>query len=269
MIVVKNSVILLVVAVLAGCSSSIPVRKESASLNLQYTIEKKGGMVDEVIAIMEPTFSAPNNVKGNNGVSFYNNFATRYKQKLAKALSTGFWELFSAKGFKTKGPFTDFDGLPYLEKKSIYLASIPYVDINFVKESVSKKCGTGYCWEEGYLNVTGEFTYKIIEPLTGQIFLTRRVSLSGLNPRKAYTRQWAANTSGGKSFGLIGSAIGAAYEATKKKPTELIDNTDKVLGEVISDFYQQAMKKLDAYISKEELLSYKEDVMKLKGLKRF
>ncbi|PIE74034.1 MAG: hypothetical protein CSA19_01655, partial [Deltaproteobacteria bacterium] len=68
----------------------------------------------------------------------------------------------------------------------------------------------------------------------------------------------------GVKDGIIVDAIKGAGA-----PSKLVDTTDLAMTKAINRFYKESMKKINTYLDKEEILSYKNDILKLKGLKRF
>jgi neuraminyllactose-binding hemagglutinin len=187
--------------------------------------------------------------------NFSRKFHGNYKARLVDAMKDSLQELLSRKGFKTKGPYATFDEITYGDKKTIYLASVPSIKLYFDDKPTQQECSFKYCSTEGQIQITGELTYKLIEPLTGQALLNRRINLSNFAISKIY-RHDALTESG--EIGSISST-----------PPELFTNADKVLVEAINEFFAKAMDKLHKLISREEIISFAGDVKQLKKTKRF
>ena len=276
-----------VLVFLSGCATHIPVQKESATLNLNYKASTRGAATGKVIAIVAPEFVKDNDTasvrqSGQPGVVSnpylmslmsgqqqvqgpYANaaFLREYQPRLRAAMQGAIEEMLSSRGFKAKGPYATLDDITYVDKKGLYLVSVPKITVYFDERISRQECkNRGFlCTVEGSFNVTGELMYRLIEPLTGQALLTKRIDLSGLNISKTYRKEFQART---QSNGLDGAVIDKAVA-----PDVLRDNSDKVLVDAVNEFYQQAMAKIDSLLSREEMLSYESDIEQLKSIKRF
>lgn len=187
-------------------------------------------------------------------------FESDYKARLTSAIQTTMEELISKRGFTTKGPFTTLDEINYGDKKSMYLISTPKLAISVDSKPTSRECSGLVCTEKGEIQVSADLTFKLIEPLTGQSMMTKRIDMTNLSTPKSYIKQWQNYVDPVSVAGMV---------AKSKAPESLQDNTDKTMTEAINDFYQQAMSKLDTMLSREEILSFQADIAQLKALKRF
>ncbi len=268
-----------------GCAP-MPVQKDVGQINFNYDVKNKAVIKkDEVIAIVSPSISdqrrdvnRESNSAANNFISalqgskasirnnaiFRDNFRSNYAGRLRNALENTFYSIYSEKGFKTQGPFESFDDITYTDKKNIYLASVPNLQLNIDKKMISHKCSAGVCTEKGEVQISGEFTIKMIEPLTQQTFFTKRINLSDLSISNSYELSYEDPTPGQNSVDLLASTLN---KVSNKDP--LIDNTDKALVDALNEFYSKAASKIDTYISAEELISFRNDVKDVKQNKRF
>lgn len=274
-------------ALLGACATPLSVDKQFGNLNLNYPVKYQEPRSQQTIAIVSPEFAAIDSTAASSSKpgssenpmlalyraqmaqmigkderdSFGGAFSRNYKTRLKNAIKESLLEIISRKGFLMKGPYNSFDDITFTDKKSIYLASIPSIGISFDEKQTNVQCYRLYCSEEGQFQITGEMTYKLVEPLTGQSIMNRRINLSDFNISKSYVRQYQIKQG---SRDLVGTAVDRA-----SAPDKLTDNTDKALVDAINEFFTLAMSKLDQFISREEILSYSSDVDQLKGLKRY
>jgi len=275
---VITSALVLGTLLVSGCSTKLQTKKEMGHLNLQvkaYEQEKATGLL---IAIVAPEFQtngkedakpAPANPYealmrargGNANYSFNTAFINSYQTQLKRAMKDNFSELMTKKGFKLKGPFETFDDLTYTDKKDVYLAVVPKLNISIEKKVHTRDVERLYLHEDGEIQVTGDLVIKVIEPLTQQTFVSKRINLSDLNIVEDYIYEKQTQVGGD---GLVGMAMDKA-----SAPDSLTDNTDVALSNAINKFYAEANNKIKRYLSREELLSFEKDVSALKTLKRF
>jgi len=274
--------IALISSFFTGCSTKIPVQKEVGVLNLKSKEFKQLNRTDHVIAIVSPIIAAESAVaKAQNQASmsplaqivlqkyknsavnydFYGSFTQSYAKRLKEALENSISEIISAKGFKLKGPYAVFDDITYQDKKLIYLALVPKVDFSIDNKIIKKDYHRLYAHTEGVIQIGGSVVISMVEPLTGQIFLKRRINLSDFNIQEPYIYEVQTKMVSGS---LTGSAIDKATA-----PDKLIDTTDVALTKAINKFYEKTIEKIDTYIDRDEILSFEKDILKLKGLKRF
>ncbi len=262
-----------------GCSTKIQVDKKVGTLNLKSTKLKQEKSDSHIIAIISPKLyleekkdlqqNQPpigklvyqmNNFYKQNGYNVNNAF-TVYIKQLEKALASSVSEIISAKGFKLKGPYPVLDDITYQDKKVSYLAFVPKVDFEIFKKTTMTKQHRLYNIEKGVIQVGGSLTISMLEPMTGQVFVKRRINLSDFNIQEPYTYEYQT-TMGGD--GLIGTALDKGTA-----PEKLLDTTDIALTKAINIFYAKTIEKINKYLDKEEILSFEKDILKLKGLKRF
>jgi hypothetical protein len=267
---------------ISGCSTHIPVKKEAGHLNLQSEKFVQQVKTDKVIAIVSPVFAARNeNAKVQNtremspyeamllarqgkvtgSTNFQQNFANNYAQRLSKAFESSISEMIAAKGFKLQGPFSSLDDITYRDKKKIYLAFVPKVDFQIEKKVLNSKKERLFVHEEGVIQIGGSLIITMVEPMTHEIFVKRRINLSDFNIEEPYVKDRQYRVGGGLN---VSTALDKA-----SAPDSLNDTTDVALTKAINAFYAKAIKKIDLYLDREEILSYEKDILKLKGLKRF
>ena len=263
---------LLVTFVVSCTLHPISVKRQVGQLDLEYELPEQQQQTQYVIAIVKPEFADlqteqsldPAHVQQarmkqkeelRQDYNFAREFQGNYKARLVDAMKESLQELFSRKGFRTKGPYATFDDITYVDKKTIYLASVPSIKLYFDAKPTQQECSLKFCSTEGQIQITGELTYKLIEPLTGQAMLNRRINLSNFGISKTYKHQSLTKS------GKIGT-----FSST---PPDLFTNADKVLVETINDFFAKAMEKLHQLISRVEIISFAGDVKQLKKTKRF
>lgn len=244
---------------LSGCATNIPVHKDTGTLNLSYQTKETGAPTGLTVAIVSPEFAKNAVAQEPQRTMFI--FDGSYKGRLTSAIQSTIEELISKRGFTTKGPFATLDDMNYGDKKSVYLISTPKLTINIDNHTISQSCAGMVCTEKGTIQISGELIFKLIEPLTGQSMMTKRIDLTSLTSPKEYIKQQQNNRVEQASLG--------GMIAKANAPESLQDNTDLVSAEAVNEYYQKAMSKLDVMLSREELLSFQADIAQLKTLKRF
>jgi len=231
--------------VFTGCGKRIPIQKKPVLTKLGNNDFSKNLKKEEqtnlVIGIVDPQTK----VAGS--------------QDLTRALSTSISEIISAKGFKLKGPYRSFDDITYRDKKMIYLAVRSKLALQIKAKSKTKYHGS-WSHEEGKLTVTGDLVLSVDEPMTGQTFIKKRIDLSNLGISVPYIREKQYHGKTSIAEDIINSAT---------TPDVLIDDYDYAMSQVNSKIYKKVMAKIEKYIDREEIISFKPDILKLKGLKRF
>jgi len=267
---------------ISGCSTVIPVKKEVGHLNLQSKHFQQQAKTDKVIAIISPVFASRDesakvqNTRGmtpyqamllsrqgkiTGNVNFRQNFSNNYAEQLSRAFESSISEMLAAKGFKLQGPFSNFDDVTYRDKKKIYLAFVPKVDFQIEKKVLKSGSERLYYHQEGVIQIGGSLIITMVEPMTGETFVKKRINLSDFNIQEPYVKDTQYRKGGGLS---IGTALDKA-----SAPDSLQDTTDVALTKAINEFYAKAINKVNLYLDREEILSYEKDILKLKGLKRF
>lgn len=265
--------------VLAAACAHAPVKKEVGQLNLTYSTKEHGAATGHTIGIVSQVgapvdSSATATVMGDTAVTTggrpyrwnARGDLQNYISKLAAAMGGSFTELFSQRGFKIKGPYTSFDEMTYGDKRDIFLVTHSKLQINVVQKSTGSECSPGgVCTDEGELQVSGDLNLQLLEPMTQQSVMTRRISLDDLNISKHYRKQARLGKPGGQKFGisdLISGGLGGGDD-------NLVDDSDRIMTEALNEFFTKAMGKIDNLLSREEILSHEKDVRELKGMKRY
>lgn len=270
------------VTLFSGCSTKLQTQKDIGTLNLKSVKLKRLSATKNIIAIVSPNIAANSVVAqtqnqasqsplammmmqrmGNMNVSynFNNAFSQSYAKRLNKALESSISEIISSKGFKLKGPYGVFDDMTYQDKKKVYLAFVPKVNFTIDNKVINTKRNRLYTHTDGVIQIGGSIIVSMIEPMTGQVFIKRRINLSDFNIQEPYVYERQTSRGG---EGLIGTALDKS-----SAPDMLKDTTDVALTKAINRFYAKTIPKINSYLDKEEILSFKEDILKLKGLKRF
>jgi neuraminyllactose-binding hemagglutinin len=266
---IKMGLVSSVVAI--GMSGCIPApapqatsKQDVGTLSFKYTFKNKKARVNKKIAIVAPKFSDIS-ARKTEGANF-NALLGDYMGRLSKAMSSGFEELILTKGFTIGGKHKTFDDMTYPERKSTYMSLVPTIEITIDKKVTSQDKHMSYYTEKGIMQVSGELIVKMIEPLSKQMFISKRIDLSDLDIKKEYTyeNKLISKKSGSSGGGLIGSLLDSAIKGATT-PDKMSNNMDKVLTEALNEFYTKAMGKIDKYISQEEILALEKDVNSAKG----
>ena len=264
-----------------GCAPK--VAREVGQLNLQYnSTEQQGVKNDKLIALVSPEVlkmqsngQAQSQGNANNplisamlqqqmlnsggmNTNFSGLYEQSYSSQVRTAIGNGIQDMLSKKGFNLAGPYGTFDDMAYGDKKKAYLALVPVLNLQ-IADKVTKNESTGFTHIhtiEGVVSIGGELLINLIEPMTKERIMSKRINLSDFNISRKYVKQAKVGSSG-----LMFDAVASG--------SELSDNSDKALTEVINEFYTLAMSKIDKMISVEEIASYGKSVEELKGMKRF
>lgn len=265
----------------SGCSTTLQVKRDVGTLNLQSKELKQLETTKHVIAIVSPVIASNSATNTQNqtaqsplammmmqrmrnanvNYNFNTAFSKSYSERLNKALENSISEIITSKGFKLKGPFGVFDDMTYQDKKKIYLAFIPKIDFTVENKVINTKRHRLYTHVDGVIQIGGSVTISMIEPMTGQVFVKRRINLSDLNIQEPYIYEKQTSRGGD---GIVGMALDKGTA-----PDILKDTTDVALTNAINKFYAKTIDKINLYLDKEEILSFEKDILKLKGLKRF
>jgi len=229
---------------LTGCASRIPVKTPTytweAQSNLSKSLKREKSS-NLVIGIVDPETQT-------NGSKEFEN-----------ALTVAISEIISAKGFKLKGPYESFDDITYRDKKMIYLVFRPKLELNIKAKATKRESHPSYNHYEGVYTATGSLILSVVEPMTGQTFIKRRINLSDLGVSEKYVYEVQK---------IAGSMTGQLIDAATA-PTELLDTRAYAKAKLENELYKKVVAKIAKYIDREEIISFKPDILKLKGLKRF
>lgn len=184
---------------------------------------------------------------------------TNGSEQFKKALSLAISEIISAKGFKLKGPYQTFDDITYRDKKMIYLAFRPKLDMQLKHQKTKEERHQSYYHEEGVYTAEGSLEISVVEPMTGQVFIKRRIDLSGLGLSEKYIYEQQI-----MRRGMTSAMLNAALA-----PEQLQNTTKYAQSKLEAEVYSAVVDKIQQYIDREELISFEPDILKLKGLKRF
>lgn len=270
--ILSKLVSILSLALILSACSSIPVDHQTGVIDTNFDFGKPAKSTNKAIAIVRPTGDFTryqNNIDINPLLAAIvqqqnrapDQVALTYEQKVKRAFQEGFERLITSRGFTYTGPYDSFDEITYRDKKTSYLAVIPEFKITAGKANVKREKGVSHIKETGFVRVDGEFTIKLVEPMTKQVLMQKRVDLAKLKINEPYTKEWEPSTAHKDLFEM------ALKEAVK--PDVLTDNYDKAYADAMTKFYQGSMAQLNKYISREEILDYQKDVADLKHRKTY
>lgn len=273
--VLKKSVGVVVVALLGlgitGCGpSKIPVKKEMGRTSYEMPKIQQYSSTGKSIALVATDFGRfDGRQERGTAYSPYKQFENNYERGLERAMGQAFSEIITKKGFTTMGPFKTFDDITYQDKKTTYLAVIPKLTLEIDATPTNNAMQKKFYTETGTMSLNGELYLKVVEPLTQQALINKRIDLSDFDISKPYVYQVAIQNQGKSSGGgLIGALVGSAVDGIGD-PEHLKDNTDKVMAEMLTEFYNKSVQKINTYLSREEMLSLEGEIDNLKNLKRY
>lgn len=254
------------------------VKKETGILNLRYHLyEEDAPSTGFAVALIRPQIVKYHEIQEQSNSErgffsrlitplmeeqvdlhyFNDKFSHDYKRPVRMAITNSLQNIFIKRGFKPIGPYDSPDDLIYREKKEAYLMVFPRLDLTISRTDKKIECQwiTNLCREEGSIVVGGELKLNFIEPLTKEKVITKKINLYHLYIQKDYVKEYK------KRSGLIGKLL------TAKR--ELSDTTEKALSEALNDFFRRSMGKIAAFLSRDELLSYQEEILFLKQSKAY
>jgi hypothetical protein len=267
---------------LTGCAVKIPVNKESAATNYKTVSLKQEAKTKYVIAVVAPQIVVPNvsapavnagnqsalaqfiQAKRVQGYVANNHFVQLHQTLLSNAFEQVFLDILNKKGFNTTGPFKTFNDMTQPEKREAYLAATPYLTINFVDSGLStgKVIDDLYYSQKGTLTLVGEFFVRFTEPLSSETMINKRINLADLKISvKDYVYEVQIREKGADAADTMLLKM--------KAPASITDNTEKVVAELLNEFFSKAVDKIIPYISREELLNLEDSVAEIKKLKRY
>lgn len=252
----KNLGLLIIIVQLVACAPTL--NKQVGMLNLDYNGNRVQDQNTNLpIVIVDTNFLTSSGSSGARGVDFNRSFANSYKSQVTQAFSSAFQQMITERGFTVLGPYKTFDDLTYGDKNRGYLAVVPNLKLVIDQKITNSSRGiiTDIYTEKGVFQVTGEFRIDFVEPLTNERIMTRRINLSDFHIERDYIIEIKG------APGFFGSIIASFMTIN--------DNTDKVLTDAINDFYSNSIPRIEAYFSREEILSYNGQIEGLKNLKRF
>jgi neuraminyllactose-binding hemagglutinin len=253
-----KSAVFIALIILIGCySTEIPVNKKVGVLSFEHPNIKQKPKTKYTIAIVTSELKG---FEDKNALFSPGSLIISKSSDLQTAFNRTFMEIVTKEGFTTKGPYETFDEMSPLDKTNVYLAIIPQLNFNVVKSSIASAQKDLYYTEKGTLTVTGEFYMKLVEPVSNQALINRRINLTDFKLSKNYV--YESQTS-------IKQAIPIVYSVYKSMdpPDSLSDDTDKVVSDLLNEFYAKSVEKIVQYLSREELLSIEKEVQNLKGRK--
>ena len=270
----NGALALLLVAGVAGCAAPAapPPQAAAIALNFDYKPAAKAVDTGRAIAFVQPSVAstigaAPTGTGAAVAVQAragsVGSWAPRSPQ-LETALSETILTIVTAKGFRTMGPYAAFDDLTFGDKKVAYLASTPVLRYAIERANPVATCSPARCNETGNFVVTGEMFLKLVEPLSGQAVLNKRINLSDFAISEPYSMNYTVQAQGKGLGGLAEALINASLSGAPKP-----DNARDAYNKAVNAFFAKATAKIDAFLSREEIISLEKQVLELKGLKRF
>lgn len=267
---------------LAACAP-VQVKKELGQVNFVYDPGPEAKKTGKSIAIVSPVFAgvqddprlavltARAGTENTYNVSFIRMFDTGYKNRVAQAMRDTTLEIFTRRGFTTMGPYATFDDMTYTDKKAAYLASVPTLNFVIDEKRTKEGCVGALCTVEGVIQITGDMNYKMVEPLTGQAVVNRRINLSDFQISKNYIKQFTPQAGAGSLGAVMVQGLSNAVSNAQAGSSGMqpVDDSDKVLAEALNEFYSKAMTRIDSFISQEELMALRKEVDTLKATKRY
>ena len=188
---------------------------------------------------------------------FNNKFHNNYERIVRMAFGNAINEYLTSQGFEAVGPYDSQDDMVYRDKKESYLVLTPKLDLIISRVKNDRVCEfwTKICKEEGTIQIGGEFRFDFLEPLTQEKILSKRVNLYNLYIQKDYKKEYR------KKSGIFSNMFASGRT--------LMDSTDKALTDALNAFYSKSMPKIANFMTKEEILSYQEEISTLKKEKKY
>jgi hypothetical protein len=265
----NDALALLLIAGFAGCAISPPPSGEITPLIFDFKPGAKEPDTGRAIAFVNAKASTTDATGAGVAVRVQGGNIGAYAPRsgpLEKALSEAIAQIISSKGFRTMGPFNTDDDMTFGDKKAAYLASAPELTYAIERANQLKRCGAANCSETGNFVVTGKLVLKLVEPQSKQSLLNITVQLSDFGISQPYSMNYpnpVQSQQNTPSGGLLGALLAGGGASTKP------DNWRDAYNKAVNEFFAKAAAKIDAKLSREEIMLVEPQVLELKGLKRY
>jgi hypothetical protein len=224
--------------VLCGCSVTIlPVKKEPTVENYLMPAIAQEDKTKLKIAIVGADFTA---ITAPN--------TDRIKPALAQAVKT----IIQKKGFDVIGEFNTLYDVSDEDKQKSYLAiTLRLYSFNAFEVDKSQINYAVYYETRGSIALEGVMIVDVFEPVSGELFITKRLNLAEFKIAKPYIQQKQFESSDVFDDGAL--------------PTYLTDSKDKAMSDLHNEFFTKAVNKIALELSRNELLALRQKVAELKN----
>jgi len=187
------------------------------------------------------------------------NYFKHIKQFLQKDLE----QILLAKGVTVSGPFTTPDEMTFDNKKRAVYMFTPEISITVDTQSQNSGGSNGLPYtEEGNILVNGTIIFTLRESLTREKLWVKRIDADPISKPYRFVAKFKEPYVTEETLTMMGIPLGG-------KKLEEKDDTDQVLAQALSAFYQALGDKLWAHIDAEEWSKYLAQAENLRKDKRF
>lgn len=171
--------------------------------------------------------------------------------KFSKNMAKDFDEILSARGFRVRGTFRNYDELTYPDKSESDLILMPIMEIEVVPmgQATSGKDIFGtpkYGWK-GEIRLGGRITIKINESLSNEKMWTKSIELDAV------------------SFNYEVKSLKSPVSRPSFSDAKLYN----ILAEHLQNYYTQTMDKIWVYLDPNEMAMVRKQALELKAKKRY
>lgn len=186
-----------------------------------------------------------------------------YFDQVKKFLQTDLDQILLAKGIKVNGPFKTRDEMTFDDKKRAVYAFTPEISITVDTRSQTSSGQNGSPYtEEGNILVNGIITLTLRESLTGEKLWVKRIEAEPVSKPYRFVAKFKDTYVNEQTMGIYGIPFGSGKGEER-------DDTDQVLSQTLSAFYQALGDKLWAHIDSEEWSKYLAQAEGIRKEKRF
>lgn len=217
----------------------------------------------EMVRIQIEQIQAMNRARGHTISGGYRRMDVAkpgYFEQVKKFLQTDLEQILLAKNIHVLGLFKTRDEMTFDEKKRAVYAFTPEISITVDTKSTSTD-GPPYA-EEGQIIVNGIMTLTLSESMTGEKLWVKRIDAEPIAKPYRFVAKYKETYHVEETLGLAGVPLGSGK-------TEEKDDTDQVLAQALSDFYNALGNKLWAHIDSEEWSKYLAQAEGIRKEKRF
>lgn len=247
----------------------LPASRYQSGFRFSYSgmVETAGAVSEEItIAVVEPDYRVKDS-------ALETKLYSPVGRGFSSSMGVDMQKILVGKGMTVKGPFSILQDITYSEKKESHLTLAPqvYLDVRFEYVPVEKDDGTmsapgeallygkltedtAWAGKMFQLTVNGYFAFRMQEPMSGETMWIKKIPLDETVRRGMEVYEAKLD----RGWGV--------YRTTDKL---LQDQKPDTLADIMADYYQLVLTKLQTYIEVEELYQLKKKTKEIRELKRY
>lgn len=269
------------IAALAGCANA-GGDATAATVDFHYQPGASGEDTGIALAVVRPALSVPDDllapetepmsphqqlaarfryqalgqidVNRAAGLNFQREYEKRYEARLARALTRDIRAVLAAYGFRDGGAYDSYGAIDPAARDRLLLVGVPQATIAITDTIESRGCTPSVCRQRGSIQLDGQFLFQLVEPVTGATVGIRRTNLYGFELRESYVAERPRPPHGWLE----------RIESWVMPRPAAVDTSDAALAAVLDRFYQGTMARIDALISRPQILALNDSIQAMK-----